>query len=61
MLCAHCRGLSPQCQLLLFSATYDQEVMQFAQTVIPDPIVIRLRKEEESLDNIKQFYINCDR
>ncbi|XP_067946892.1 ATP-dependent RNA helicase DDX19A-like [Watersipora subatra] len=53
------RALSRDCQLLLFSATYDQAVMTFAQTVIPDPIVIRLRREEESLDNIKQFYISC--
>ena len=45
--------------MLLFSATYDDEVMKFANTVVPDPIVIRLRREEESLDNIKQFYVVC--
>ena len=33
--------------------------MKFANTVVPDPIVIRLRREEESLDNIKQFYVVC--
>ena len=55
------RALDPQCQLLLFSATYDTPVMTFAQSIIQEPIVIRLRKEEESLDNIKQFYINCGR
>lgn len=48
------------CQMLLFSATYDDQVMEFAQAVIPrSPIVIKLRREEESLDNIKQFYIEC--
>lgn len=47
--------------MLLFSATYDTEVMKFAQAVISQPIVIRLRREEESLDNIKQFYIKCNR
>lgn len=48
------------CQMLLFSATYDDQVMDFAQAVIPrSPIVIKLRREEESLDNIKQFYIEC--
>ena len=46
--------------MLLFSATYDQSVMQFAQKIIPnDPVIIRLRREEESLDNIKQYYIEC--
>lgn len=47
--------------MLLFSATYDQTVMQFAQKIIPgDPVIIRLRREEESLDNIKQYYIECN-
>ena len=46
--------------MLLFSATYEEEVMRFAQAVIPNsPVVIKLRREEESLDNIKQFYIDC--
>ena len=45
--------------MLLFSATYDEEVMKFAESVVPDPIVIRLRREEESLDNIKQYYVVC--
>ena len=45
--------------MLLFSATYDEEVMKFATTVVPDPLKIRLRREEESLDNIKQFYVVC--
>jgi len=45
--------------MLLFSATYDEEVMKFATTVVPDPLIIRLRREEESLDNIKQFYVVC--
>lgn len=55
-----CRGLRKDCQMLLFSATYEEEVMRFAQAVIPNnPIVIRLRREEQSLDNIKQYFIEC--
>ena len=53
------RTLPKDCQMLLFSATYDEEVMKFATTVVPDPLIIRLRREEESLDNIKQFYVVC--
>ena len=45
--------------MLLFSATYDEEVMKFAKRVVPDPITLRLRREEESLDDIKQFYVVC--
>jgi len=46
--------------MLLTFTTYDEEVMKFAQTVVPDPVTtIRLRREEESLDNIKQFYVKC--
>jgi ATP-dependent RNA helicase DDX19/DBP5 len=53
------RDLSKECQMLLFSATYDQQVMKFAQAVVPNPVLIRLRREEESLENIKQVYIEC--
>ena len=45
--------------MLLFSATYDDEVMKFAESVVPSPMVIRLRREEESLNNIKQYYVVC--
>ena len=45
--------------MMLFSATYDNTVMKFATTVVPDPVVIRLRREEESLSNIKQYYVLC--
>lgn len=49
-----------ECQIMLFSATYDDEVMEFAQAIVPNPIVIRLKREEESLDNIKQYYVICE-
>lgn len=47
------------CQLMLFSATYETQVMEFAEAIVPNPVTIRLRKKEESLDNIKQFYVTC--
>lgn len=53
------KRLSPSCQMMLFSATYEKEVMDFAEMIISNPVVIRLRKEEESLENIKQFYVMC--
>ncbi|CAH1397144.1 unnamed protein product [Nezara viridula] len=48
------------CQIMFFSATYDDEVMEFARAIVPNPIVIRLKREEESLDNIKQHYVLCE-
>ncbi|XP_070207405.1 ATP-dependent RNA helicase DDX19A-like isoform X2 [Littorina saxatilis] len=54
------KKLGPGCQMLLFSATYDTQVMNFAAKIVPnDPVIIRLRREEESLENIRQFYIEC--
>ena len=53
------RNLRKECQMLLFSATYENQVMRFAEAIVPNPITIRLRREEESLDNIKQCFIQC--
>jgi len=57
--CGFARGLRQDCQLLLFSATYDDQVMRFAESVVHDAIIIKLKREEQSLDNIKQYYIEC--
>jgi len=51
--------LDKDCQLLLFSATYEKEVLEFAECIINDPIIITLRREEEVLDNLVQFYAHC--
>lgn len=57
--CSFRRQLSPKCQMLLFSATYDRQVMDFAQLIVKNPIIIKLKREQESLDNIKQYYVRC--
>lgn len=51
--------LPSTCQMMFFSATYDSAVMEFAEIIVPNPIIIRLLREEESLDNIKQYYVKC--
>lgn len=53
------KNLTSDCQMMFFSATYDQEVMDFAEHIVQNPIIIRLRREEESLDNIAQYYVRC--
>lgn len=45
--------------MMFFSATYEKKVMEFAEYIVPNPITIRLRKEEEALDNIMQYYVKC--
>lgn len=51
--------LNNNCQMMFFSATYDQVVMEFAEVIVPNPLCIRLKREEESLDNIQQYYVRC--
>jgi len=53
------KSLPTTCQVLLFSATYDDPVMDFAKRVVQKPNVIKLRRDEETLDNIKQYYVEC--
>jgi ATP-dependent RNA helicase DDX19/DBP5 len=45
--------------MMFFSATYEEDVMEFAEGIVSDPVIIRLRREEESLHNIKQYYVMC--
>ncbi|XP_036786219.1 ATP-dependent RNA helicase DDX25 isoform X1 [Manis pentadactyla] len=54
------RVLPSGCQMLLFSATFGDSLWRFAEQIIPDPNVIKLRKEELTLDNIRQFYVLCE-
>lgn len=49
--------LSPACQILLFSATYDEQVMEFARDYVPNPIEIRVKRTQLPLKNIKQYYL----
>lgn len=53
------RLLPKECQMLFFSATFEDSVWNFAEKIIPNPNIIRLKREEETLDNIRQFYMVC--
>lgn len=52
--------LPKNCQMLLFSATFEESVWNFAQRIVPDPNIIKLKREEETLDTIKQYYVLCN-
>ena len=52
--------LCPQnIQVLLFSATFKQEVRDFAAKIAPKANQLTLKREELSVDGIKQLYMDC--
>ncbi|CAF0820620.1 unnamed protein product [Didymodactylos carnosus] len=53
------KTIDKECQTMLFSATYSDEIMDFAKRVIENPVIFRLKREEQSLTNIRQYYIRC--
>lgn len=53
------RFLPEDCQLILFSATYKDAVHEFAERVVPNANMISLKREELSVDAIKQLYLDC--
>ncbi|PHJ15915.1 dead deah box helicase [Cystoisospora suis] len=48
-------------QILLFSATFSEEVRGFAEKLMPTANKITVKKEELTLSCIKQYYIVCDK
>ena len=47
-------------QLLLFSATMPEEILNLTSKFMNDPTKILVNKEELTLEGITQFYINCN-
>lgn len=52
--------LPPGVQNVLFSATFPDNVREFAQDFAPEANQIFLKKEEITVDAIKQLYLECD-
>jgi ATP-dependent RNA helicase DDX19/DBP5 len=48
-----------QVQIVLFSATFPDNVRNFANKFAPNANKIELQKSEVSVDNIRQFYMDC--
>lgn len=48
-----------QVQIVLFSATFPDHVRNFANKFAPNANRIELQKNEISVDNIRQFYMDC--
>jgi len=55
------KRLPTTCQILCFSATYRQEILQWAEENIPKPRAkLVLKVEELRLDKLKTFYLKCN-
>ncbi|KFD54884.1 hypothetical protein M513_04318 [Trichuris suis] len=52
--------LPRNCQKLFFSATLDENSEAFLHGLCDRPMIFRLRDEELSLDNVFQFYVQCE-
>ncbi|KNA24983.1 hypothetical protein SOVF_010730 [Spinacia oleracea] len=50
---------APSCQVLLFSATFSERVKAFVKSAIQDYNQLFVKKEELSLQSVKQFKVRC--
>lgn len=58
--CLRCKKLlPPNIQLVLFSATFPDNVYDFAQRFVPHANEIRLQHTELNVSEIKQMYMDC--
>jgi len=55
------RKLPNQIQVILLSATMPEDVLEVTKRFMRDPINILVKKEELTLEGIKQFFINVDK
>ncbi|KAJ1552166.1 RNA helicase required for poly(A+) mRNA export [Cladochytrium tenue] len=46
-------------QIVLFSATFTDQIRQFATRLAPNANMIALKREELSVDGIRQLYMDC--
>ena len=51
--------LPKQIQVVLFSATFPDKVVNYAQKFSPNANQITLRHEELTVEGIKQLYMDC--
>ncbi|KAG4441973.1 RNA helicase required for poly(A+) mRNA export [Cadophora sp. M221] len=58
--CLRVKSMIPKIdQILLFSATFPDEVMNYAQQFSPNAAEIKLKRDELTVGGIKQMYMDC--
>ncbi len=55
------RYLPPKTQVLLVSATLPQEVLEMTEKFMTDPIRILVKRDELTLEGIKQFFVAVEK
>jgi len=55
------KNIGQSCQILLFSATMPQEILDITSSFMNTPKYILVKKEALTLEGIKQFYVNVDK
>ncbi|XP_063722123.1 uncharacterized protein LOC134848545 [Symsagittifera roscoffensis] len=55
------KKISANAQIVLMSATMPPDALELSQKFMQDPVRILVKKEELTLDGIRQFYVNCER
>ena len=45
---------------MLFSATFNDRILSFAEHLIADPIIITVCRQDQSLPYIRQYYVRCN-
>lgn len=53
--------MPPDCQVGLFSATMPQDVLEMTEKFMREPVRILVKKDELTLEGIKQFYIAIEK
>merc|ERR1719387_1928454 len=53
------RFLPPDLQVLLFSATYPDEVRKFAEQIVPNASVIVVKKRDLTVAAVQQAFLRC--
>lgn len=51
--------LPPKCQILLFSATYEERVAAFADKFVPSATKLMLKVTDLALNSIRQYFFRC--
>jgi len=55
------RHLPTNIHINLFSATFPQEVVDLSKSFMNNPVVFNVKKEQLTLEGIKQFYVTVDK
>ena len=54
------KHISPLCQIALFSATISPEIIKLTENIMNDPVKILVKKENLTLEGIKQYFVTCE-